>query len=185
MTNQSILWRRLDQPGHEYARLSFQEFWRLIGTAVFAHNMQPCRLDYLVVCDSQWQTLSGRVEGWIGNKTVEIEISVDSARHWRLNGAECPEVAGCTDLDLNFSPSTNLFPIRRLNLDIGQEAKVKAAWLRFPSFKLEPLYQLYRRTDVATYRYESADGNFVTELQVSPAGFVTDYQNFWALEASM
>ncbi len=185
MTNQSILWRRLDQPGHEYARLSFQESsWRLIGTAVFAHNLQPCRLDYLVVCDSQWQTLSGRVAGWIGDETVEIELSVDSAHHWRLNGAECPEVAGCTDLDLNFSPSTNLLPIRRLGLAIGQEAKVQAAWLRFPSFTLEPLEQLYRRTDVATYRYESAGGRFVTELQVSPAGFVTDYPNFWALEAS-
>jgi hypothetical protein len=183
VADQSILWRRLDQPGHESARLFFKDpSWHLMGTAVFAHNQQPCKLDYLVVCDSGWQTLSGRVTGWVEDETVEIELSVDAARRWRLNGTEYPAVAGCTDLDLNFSPSTNLLPIRRLGLAIGQEAQAQAAWLRFPSFTLEPLEQLYRRIDVATYRYESAGGRFVTELQVNAAGLVIRYPNFWQVE---
>jgi hypothetical protein len=183
VADQSILWRRLDQPGHESARLFFKDpSWHLMGTAVFAHNRQPCRLDYLVVCDSGWQTVSGRVTGWVEDETVEIELSVDAARRWRLNGTEYPAVAGCTDLDLNFSPATNLLPIRRLGLAIGQEAQVQAAWLRFPSFTLEPLEQLYLRIDVATYRYESAGGRFVTELQVNAAGLVIRYPNFWQVE---
>lgn len=74
---------------------------------------------------------------------------------------------------LNFSPSTNLLPIRRLNLAIGQGAAVRAAWLRFPSFTLEPLEQVYRRIDPTTYRYESAGGRFVAELQVNDSGLVT------------
>jgi len=185
MAIDSILWRRLDQPGDESARLVFQNsYWRLSGTAIFGHHQQPCRLDYLVVCSSTWQTVSGRVAGWVGNETVEIELSVDSARRWFINGVACPEVAGCVDLDLNFSPSTNLLPIRRLGLAIGQGAEVKAAWLRFPSFTLEPLSQLYRRIAVATYRYESAGGRFITELLVNAAGFVIEYPNFWALEAA-
>ncbi|MGH2404935.1 MAG: putative glycolipid-binding domain-containing protein [bacterium] len=180
-----ILWRRLDQPGHESGRLFTRESrWHLTGTAVFAHDRQPCRLDYEVVCSSEWQTLSGKVVGWVGNKAVEIELSVDSARRWRLNATECPEVAGCIDLDLNFSPSTNLLPIRRLGLAIGQEAKVRAAWLRFPSFILEPLEQLYRRIGDATYQYESAGGRFVTELHVNAAGFVTNYPNVWRVEVA-
>lgn len=186
MTNPSILWRRLDQPGHESARLYIQKSsWHLAGTAVFKHNQQPCRLDYLVVCDARWQTLSGRVAGWVGDEIVEIEVSVDSARRWWLNRTECPQVADCIDLDLNFSPSTNLLPIRRLGLAVGQEAEVKAAWLRFPSFTLEALKQLYRRIDVATYRYESAGGRFVTELQVNEVGLVTRYPNFWQVEAGI
>ena len=64
MTDLSVLWRRLDSPGHESARLLFQHpYWRLTGTAVFAHDRQPCRLDYLVTCDSEWQTLSGKGRG--------------------------------------------------------------------------------------------------------------------------
>jgi uncharacterized protein len=132
MTAHSILWRRLDRPGHESARLVRQSAgWCLSGTAVFAHAQQPCRLDYQVICDDGWRTLSGKVEGWFGDQIVGVEIAVGPGCRWRLNGAERPEVAGCTDLDLNFSPSMNLLPIRRLSLGVGQGAEVRAAWLRF------------------------------------------------------
>jgi hypothetical protein len=185
VTDLSILWRRLDRPGHESARLySHHSCWHLTGTAIFAHNQRACRLDYLVMCDAAWQTFSGKVAGWVGNQTIEIELAADAARRWRLNGTECPAVAGCIDLDLNFSPSTNLLPIRRLGLAIGHEAAVRAAWLRFPSFTLEPLEQRYRRLDAATYRYESAGGSFVTELQVNGVGFVTHYPGFGQIEVS-
>ncbi len=184
MADQSILWHRLDRPGHESARIFLQQSrWHLTGTAVFAHNMHPCRLDYQVVCNSKWQTLFCKVTGWVGDETIEIELSADSDRSWQLNAIGCPDVDGCSDLDLNFSPSTNLLPIRRLDLEIGQEAEVKAAWLRFPSFTLEPLEQIYRRIDVATYRYESAGGSFVTELDVNALGFVTRYPGFWHVDA--
>jgi hypothetical protein len=184
MPPRTILWRRLDQPGHEFARLFCQEAtWRLTGTAVFAHQQQPCRLDYCVACDAQWHTLSGRVKGWLGDTTVDVALLVDAARRWWINGTECPAVTGCVDLDLNFSPSTNLLPIRRLDLAIGQSAEVQAAWLRFPDFTLEPLVQLYHRLDDTTYRYESAGGAFVTELQVNASGFVTRYASVWHIEA--
>jgi hypothetical protein len=184
MTHQAILWRRLDQPGHEAARLWFDEIsWHLAGTAVFAHDQKPCLLEYHLICETDWRTRSGQVAGWVGNQSVEIELTVDTARRWLMNGREIPAVAGCLDLDLNFSPSTNLLPLRRMALDIGQTAIVKAAWLRFPSFTLEPLDQVYRRLAVETYRYESAGGEFVRDLTVNPAGFVTSYPDFWAFEA--
>lgn len=178
MIDSVMIWRRLDLPGHESARLMDRN---LSGTAVFLHESRPCRLDYLVVCDPDWRTVSGRVSGWIGDRAIEVECSADSGR-WRLNGAECPQVEGCIDIDLNFSPSTNLLPIRRLNLAAGQEAPVQAAWLRFPSFTLEPLEQVYRRLDARTYRYESAGGRFVRELPVNEAGFVTLYPGLWESE---
>jgi hypothetical protein len=59
---------------------------------------------------------------------------------------ERPKGAACIDLDLNFSPSTNLLPLMDLGLAIGQEATIRAAWLRFPRFALEPLDQVYRST---------------------------------------
>jgi hypothetical protein len=156
--------------------------WLLSGTAAFAHEQQPCRLDYLIVCDSDWRTSSCRVTGWLGTQEIDIDISVDATGCWRLNGAERPEVKGCIDVDLNFSPSTNLLPIRRLGLMLGAEAEVQAAWLRFPSFRLERLDQRYRRIDAETYRYESAGGAFVTELNVNAAGFVTRYPDFCVAE---
>src|SRR5574342_300703 len=115
MSYQTILWRRLDQPGHESARLWPQgSSWHVAGTAVFAYDLQPCRLDYELMCDADWHTRSGRVTGWVGDMTVELEITVDAAQRWQFNGKEILAVVGCLDLDLNFSPSTNLLPIRRL-----------------------------------------------------------------------
>lgn len=180
----SILWRGYYFPGHEFCRLFPQNsHWHLIGTAVFIQDQQPCHLDYEMICDSSWRTLSGKVAGWIGNERIDIELAVDGHHLWKLNGVEQPQVAGCMDLDLNFSPATNLLPIRRLNLAIGQSAEVKAAWLRFPSFELELLPQVYRRLDESTYRYESGGGQFVADLQVNEAGFVTTYPGLWQAEA--
>jgi hypothetical protein len=185
LTGRSIIWRRLDHPGHEYARLSPTESRQhLAGSAIFLHDHKPCRLDYSLDCDSRWHTMAGKIDGWVGNKVVEIDISVDAGQRWRLNGMEFSEVAGCIDLDLNFSPVTNLLPIRRLALDVGQEAQVRAAWLRFPSFKLEALEQIYRRTGTSTYRYESAGGKFIADLKVDELGFVTHYPDFWRVEGS-
>jgi uncharacterized protein len=193
--NQTILWRRLDAPGHEFAQLFFEDaVWRLTGTAIFAFDnkqqglrqgpqRRPARLDYLVECGADWQTRSARVSGWVGDETISIEISVDESQRWRLNGVEVPDVEGCVDIDLSFSPSTNLLPIRRLRLNVGDEIAATAAWLRFPNFKLEPLDQSYRRVSNSGYRYESAAGKFVAQLSVNEAGFVTGYPNLWVIEA--
>jgi hypothetical protein len=176
----SILWRRLDQPGHEAARLSRQpDGWHLTGAAVFAYDAEPCRLDYRVVCDAAWHTTSARVTGWVGRQTVEIDLSVGAGGRWWVGGVECPGVVGCVDLDLSFSPATNLLPIRRLGLAVGEEAEVRAAWLRIPGLTLEPLDQRYRRLDVTTYRYESDGGRFAADLRVGAAGFVVRYPGLW------
>lgn len=180
-----VLWRRLDQPGHEAARLVFHKpFWQLTGNAVFAHEGQPCRLEYLVVCDGGWRTSHARVVGWVGEKRIHHELWVDAERRWKVNGTACPGLAGCVDLDLAFSPSTNSIPIRRLDLAPGEEAEVRAAWLGFPEFDLEPLVQVYRRMRNGIYHYESAGGSFVTDLEVNPAGLIVRYPGRWELEAA-
>jgi hypothetical protein len=179
-----ILWRRLDRPGLETARLVVLETgWILSGTAVFLDPAGPGRLDYQINLEPGWQTRAARVAGWVGTQTVEIDLRVEQAADgsplWRLNGAMTPEVTGCVDLDLNFSPSTNLLPVRRLKLAVGQSAQVRAAWLRFPSFTLEPFPQVYTRTGPATYRYQSSGGAFTADLKVNPVGFATHYPPFW------
>ncbi len=180
-----ILWRRLDLPGHEIGRLERRTGgWELSGTAVFAHDRRPCKLDYLVVCDSDWRTSSARVSGYVGKRGVDATVSVDAEQRWKLNGKECEAVAGCIDVDLGFSPSTNLLPVRRLSLAIGEEAEVRAAWLPFPAMALEPLLQVYRREGEGTYRYESGGGRFVRTLEVNAAGLVASYPGLWEIDSA-
>ncbi|HYW12565.1 MAG TPA: putative glycolipid-binding domain-containing protein [Longimicrobium sp.] len=177
-----ILWRWMDRPGHEASRLeSIAGEWHLRGTSVLMEAGQPCSLSYDIVCDGVWRTQRATVRGWVGARQVDVEIETEGGR-WRMNGAEVPAVEGCVDVDLNFSPCTNLLPIRRLGLPVGGAGAVSAAWLRFPGFQLERLDQAYRRTGERTWRYESADGAFVRDLEVDEAGFPTRYPGFWDAE---
>jgi uncharacterized protein len=169
----SVLWRRLDRDGHEFCSL---EGTRLRGVAVIEHEGAPCRLGYEVECDTTWRTRWTQVRGLVGEQAINVAITADEHGVWRLDGEEIDTVAGCIDVDLNFSPSTNTLPIRRLRLAVGEEAEVRAAWLRFPSFELEAIVQRYRRLDERTYQYES--GSFSAEVRVNEAGLVTAYEGF-------
>ena len=178
-----IFWRRMDRAGHESALVAPSNGgWSLEGAAVFAHESGSCALGYRIACDSGWRTRALDVTGWIGTERVRVEVRAESGS-WTRNGEPVPDVHGAVDVDLNFSPSTNLLPIRRLGLAVGEAAEVRAAWLRFPSLALEPLEQTYRRLADKRYRYESAGGSFVRELDVDASGFVTRYPGFWEAEA--
>jgi len=186
LSTDTVLWRRLDLPGHEIATLdALSEGWRLSGTALFLSEQGPSKLNYEVICDSNWQTTSAQIDGIVGSVAVNLAISANAERKWRLNGVECGGVEGCIDIDLGFSPSTNLLPIRRLALGVGEEAIVPAAWLPFPSLRFELIPQLYRRDSERTYHYESHHGLFSRTLNVDSAGFVTCYPDLWQAESAL
>ena len=177
----SALWRRLDTPGHEAVRIyEGEDGWYLDGSAVFLHDGKPCRLEYLVECDTEWQTRFVTVDGFVGDDVVAIEIEVEGET-WYLNGEEIVDVEECVDIDLNFSPVTNLLPIKRLKLGVGDSGDVKAAWLRFPSFELKPLVQVYKRVSDRVYNYRS-DTGFETDIAVDPNGLAVEYPGLWVRE---
>lgn len=180
----SIIWRRLDQLGLEFAKLvSIDGEWYLTGTVVILNERMPCELRYRVVCDPDWRTLSADIRGTLGVQPVSIQIANDTQLGWVMNGGLCAGLDGCTDIDLAFTPATNSIPIRRLALKVGDSADVSAAWLRFPTMAVERLEQRYTRLSESKFRYESGDGTFVRELSVTPDGFVQDYPGLWRAES--
>lgn len=183
MTARAILWRRLDAQGCDGLELRRgRSGTRLEGTALFSWKGRPCRLEYAVVTDAAGRTRRGTVKGRVGGRPVSLRITADSRGRWRLNGRAVPSVAGCADLDLNFTPATNSLPLLRLGLRRGQEAAVRSAWLRFPDFVLRPLDQRYRRTGPGRYRYESA--GFRATLEVAASGLVLRYGSQWRVLAT-
>ena len=180
----TVVWRREDEPGHEHLSLIEGPGGIVLrGVAILAWRSQPSRLDYEVRCDPSWVTRSARVTGSVGARAIDARVEC-LAGEWTLNGEAVAAVRGAVDVDLNFSPSTNVLPIRRLALPVGGRATVRAAWLRFPSFALEPLEQVYERLAERRYRYESNGGPFTAEIDVDASGLPSRYGP-WVAEATV
>ena len=180
----AIQWRRLDAPGSESALLErTANGWRLGGAAVFLHAQRSCGLAYAIECSAGWQTRSVHVSGHIGADRCDLRIE-NEAGAWFVDNEERAGVRDCVDIDLGFSPATNLLPIRRLALEIGGSREVVAAWLEFPQMTLTPLVQVYTRETDRTYRYESPAHGFACTLETDRNGFVTIYPGLWQAEGA-
>jgi uncharacterized protein len=180
-----ILWRRLDLPGHDAASLQMDEEGAVLSGMAAFHEGAPTALAYVVHVDREWKTTEGHVWGWRGLDPIDLRLHRDSAGTWTLNDELSPEVQGCMDLDLSFTPATNLLPLRRLSLSIGQSAEVRSAWLEWPEVRLTPLVQRYARRSDTEYDYESdlpGGELFRSTLRVQPEGWVLDYGGLWRAE---
>lgn len=172
----AFFWRRLDAPGHDSCRLfRAQGGWQLSGAAVFFEAGRPCHFQYQVVVDDAWITRRADVVGYLGKRAIDLHILSTGNACWTLDGCVCDEVAGCIDLDLGFTPATNLIPIRRLSLHVGERAEAPAAYLEFPRMRLVRLAQNYQRTGARSYAYESPQHGYSAVLQVTRCGAVASY----------
>lgn len=179
----SILWQRLDAPGHDACRLERSDTaWQLDGAAVFRQaDGQVAQLHYRVRCDKHWHTQWGTVRGWLGSQAVDISVVRRADNQWTLNDALAHDLAHCVDLDLGFTPATNLIQLRRLQLQPGEKAAAPAAWLDLEEGGLSLLDQHYERRDDTDYGYRAQRFDYAEVLQVSADGFVRDYPGLWAV----
>lgn len=174
-----MMWRRLDVPGHDAARLeATEEGWRLSGHAVFA-DPEPTAVSYALDLAPDWSTRRGRIEGFVGDRHVRYEIT-RAADGWRMDGVfvGLPEL---TDLDLGFTPATNLPQSRRLALQVGEAGTLTTAWFDLDG-GLRPLLQHYRRIRDDAYDYESPQGDYRAVLEMAANGFVRLYPGLWQAE---
>lgn len=179
----TILWRRLDAVGHDACRLvQKDDGWQLEGAAVFKHENAVACLAYEVRCDGAWRTLEGNVHGWVGDRPCDFRITRTTDAAWSLNGQTAPGLDGCFDLDLAFTPATNLFQLRRLTLQVGQAADVPVAWFDVAIGTLAKLHHRYERRSLEEYWYAAPQFDYFALLQVTPAGFVEKYPNLWEAE---
>ena len=176
-------WQRLDVAGTDRCTLARLETgWRIDGLARYEDPRGLAQLEYAVAADAEWRTLSGVIRGTVGTEAVALDIRRSDDDRWSVNGRLMPELDGLVDLDLGFTPATNLFPLRRLALRIGESADAAAAWLDEEGWQLRRLLQRYERCGEDAWWYESPDGRYEGLLRVNADGFVTEYPGLWREE---
>jgi hypothetical protein len=171
-----VLWRRLDVAGLERCALwRERDGWSLAGTLVLGQPLVDVR--YEVRCDAQWRTQTASMRVRAGACERKLELATDLQGNWWSGGREVESVRGCLDVDLQLTPATNTLPLRRMNLPVGADAEVVAAWVRFPNLDMAPLPQRYARVGASEYRYESP--GFAADITVDDLGLVIRYGDLW------
>ena len=175
----AVLWQASDGGSEVCVLERVGRGWRMRGTVLTHEAHQPIELRYAVTVDSAWATtdVDVLVASAGGDPRELAELSGVYSR------TEPPsEYSDCVDVDLGFTPATNTLPIRRLGLDIGEEAEFHVAWLVWPELSVRRVLQRYARLAQDRYRY-TQDG-FEAELVVDRQGLVLEYEGLWRAIAS-
>jgi len=176
-------WRRLDVPGHDAARLTQTEAgWMLNGCAVFLHGYEPACLNYCLELNAVWETGAARINGFLGENLINQVIRRDDDG-WVLNDRRIEGLAHLVDLDLGFTPATNLQQLRRVRPNIGDLVEIPVAWLDAGASTLIELPQLYERRDHNTYWYRAPSVGYEALLEIGESGFIDLYPRLWEKEA--
>ena len=164
-----LAWRGLEIDGLERLRVE-------VGSTVRASSVIDSargRFSYELVCEADWTFRTLRLEAATGERAIEIES--DGKGEWTVDGEWRSDLDEAIDIDLSASPFTNTLPIRRLGLEIDDEADIVVAYVSFEELTVLPDAQRYMRLDEDLYRYDSLDSDFTRDITVDADGFVLEY----------
>lgn len=180
-TVREVMWRRvMDDLSFELARLGRGEAGpEITGTVLAVEGGSPLRVDYRIACDDAWRTRSVELTQIHAGRCRTLRLDHDGAGGWQRDGMPADGLAGCSDVDLGISPSTNALPINRLRLEPGRVGAIRAAWVRFPGLEVVPAEQTYERLEEQRYRYRSLTSGFEAEVEVDDDGLPVDYAGIW------
>jgi uncharacterized protein len=175
----SVLWHNPHDRSTELCRLlATASGFALEGLVLTPVQGAPARVEYRVDADPGWVAHRARIRIETPASNNELEL-VRDGDGWRAEGRRLDAMDGCIDIDLRVTPATNTLPIRRLALDVGGSADVRAAWVGFPGLEVEPLDQRYERRSEDSYRYRA--GAFEADLLVADSGLVLRYgSEYWS-----
>lgn len=177
-----IMWQGLVAPSLERLIVTPRDNgFELSGLILQAHREVPYVVRYRIALDASWITCSVELEVDNGGHRG-VRLDRDSTGQWSLDGKRRSEFDGCADVDIEWSPSTNTLPIRRLDQPPGTTTWLTAVWIRLPWLSVEPLEQSYERLTKRRYRYRA--GDFTADLEVDAEGWVRQYGVIWKAVAT-
>lgn len=179
-----ILWHCAELASSEHAwLLDHEKGHSLAGVAALPLDDAPCHISYEVTVDQRWAPLAATATVTTPGRVSTIALAAEDDARWTLDGMPAPLLAGCGDVDLGWTPATNTIPIRRLGLEVGETARISAAWVRFPELDVVASEQRYTRLGDDRWRYQSGDYDFELRTDVA-TGLVLAYgDDLWRAAA--
>ncbi|TQV81961.1 putative glycolipid-binding domain-containing protein [Denitrobaculum tricleocarpae] len=176
----TVLWRRLDIEGMDACSFERSAGGYLIsGTALFQDHSGPALITYQVSCNADWSSQSARVSGWTGSEKRDFTVERCAKGQWYSDGEKIAGVDALLDIDLGFTPATNTNALKRLRLEIGQQAETTAVWLDTEDWRFKPLKQVYHRLSETEYAYSSPSHDYAANLVTDAFEIIRSYPQLW------
>ena len=121
------------------------------------------------------------MNGFAGQRPLDYSVVREDAC-WTLNGAPQPGLNHLFDLDLGFTPATNLQQLRRVAIAESETVRLPVAWLDVDAGTLTELAQVYERRSPSTFWYRAPSFGYEGLLQLAPEGFIRSYPDLWEAE---
>ena len=193
------LWMKDDPPGMEQAELAIGADGLAARSVAFGTTPVPYRLDLDLTTGAGWvtrrMTLTATGDGWARSLVLDRSTAGVWTGEQSADGLEPPTVqtsaptdavepadlpADVLDVDVQWSPVTNLMPVRRLGLDrAGSAGTFTMAWVSVPSLAVTLDEQRYTLLGVdegdVCARFESGDGFFAAVIRCDADGVALDY----------
>jgi hypothetical protein len=193
------VWIKDDPAGMEQAELSIGTDGMDATSVAFGSVPVPYRLDLSLTVDAHWVTrrlaLSATGDGWTRSLVLQRDAAARWTGSWSADGSEPAAVAASVpqgtvepaaipaevlDVDVQWSPVTNLMPVRRLGLDrAGSTGTFTMAWVSVPSLAVTLDEQHYTLLGVddgdVCARFENGDGFFTVVIRCDADGVALDY----------
>lgn len=187
-----VIWRAVEWEGVEHVAVQFFAGGELTADSLLVAVLDgvPQRFWYRILTAVDGTTSRLTIHRSVHDaerKTLPLDLitpALDLTRHgvdgwWRSGQGAQPELAGCLEVDIILTPFTNTLPIRRLGLDVGEAAEIRALYVTLPELELTAQRQRYTRLTVDRYRYEGLETGYVNEIGVDSDGLVIDYPGLW------
>lgn len=182
MLPRQVVWQRVhDACAVEFCSLEPQDDGVLVHGRIVAHHEDvPALVDYRLDCSPDLRSCRAlELERWLGGERRTLSLRQARPGEWQVDRKPAPWLNGCTDVDIEWTPATNLFPIRRLPDTTGASLNVMAAWVRLPGLAVQAAPQCYERLAPRRCRYTSRDSGFSAEIAHDGHGLPLDYGDVW------
>jgi hypothetical protein len=174
-----VMWRRIDQPGHEVMRFTAAPAGATIeGFVAYREDERPIGLRYLVEIGDDWTTSSAVIEGHAQGRPFAHRIE-RTPQAWALDGVAQEGLTDIPHLDLGFTPATNMPQLRHASLGEREAITFDVAWFDIGRSCLERLSQTYRKVADGRFAYESPATGYAAELRLADDGFTIVYPGLW------
>jgi len=175
-----ILWHSAARTSFEYFQIDHRTYGHALRGIVLARlDGEASEIVYDIECDIEWRTRRVSIVQTWNSVVTTVTLLVSERQEWSSGNTLLPALHGLIDVDLAITPSTNLLPLKRLPIAIGDSCETTAAWVQFPSLDVLPLVQTYTRTGEREYTYSAPALDFTARLTFDAHGVCESYGDLW------